>query len=208
VIERPIAAGMLAVPILYVTAEVLPTFPTGAVGVVGAFAASLVIAALSSLPGTPARDLGAWVGIALSLFFALTVWEPAVFGDTPAALAVGVLLGLPWIAWVYVWRDREPLPNRLVAYAFTLTLGILLLATLATIRDTGSSITPDSFVSGFYSLNLVQLQGIATLLTGGSSAQLPAHDLFDPAYAALVGVSAVGIVLLLLRPRTDRKSVV
>jgi hypothetical protein len=202
VIERPVAAGLLALPILYVTALLLPAFPVGAVGVAVAFAVSFLIALLTGFPQPAARDLGAWVGIAFSVFFALAVWAPGTFGDAPAAMAGGVLLGLPWIAWAYVWRERESLANRMVAYAVSITVGVLLLATLDVLRATGSSVTPDSFVSAFYSLNVLQVQGIVTVLSGAGPTDLPAHDVFDAIYVALTGISVLGVLLLVARPRT------
>jgi hypothetical protein len=201
-IERPVGATLLALPFLYVAVVVLPVFPASTPGVAAAFFVSLLIAALTSLPSPRSRDLGAWVGIVLSLFFALTVWEPGTFGDTSAGLAVGVLLGLPWIAWVYVWRVGEPFANRLIAYALALTVGVLLLGTLSALGPAGTSVTPDSFVSGFYTLNIQQLQGIATLLSGAGGASLPAHDLFDATYAGLTGVGTLGLIVIVLRPHT------
>jgi len=205
-IERRLAFVLLALPFVWVTWAVLPAFPGGFPGgqipVVIAAAIVLAVAVVALDP----RIGFAWpllvVLAGLVVIAAAASAATARFGALGPELAAGVLVGLPWILVSYVARPRAPLVHRFAAYGLAVTWGLLLLAAAQPLLN-----APDAsgFVTGFFTVVTDQGQVFGGLLTGSATPPLPVHDLFDPAYAALTGLSVLGLLLVTVRPQTGKQ---
>lgn len=200
-IERPVAVAFLAVPFVYVAAAVLSSLTTGAVGVGTMLVATLVVAGLFA-SGVRLRAVGVWLAIALVGATVLALADPNDFGTTGGELAAGLFLGVPLIGVAWVGRGREPLGYRLVAYGLALTWGLALLAARGSAAGSTGSFSGSAFAAAFYTVTTDQVTGLGGLVTGEGYTSLPLHSLFDPVYAALAGVSLLGLLLLTVRPQT------
>jgi hypothetical protein len=201
VIERPVAVAFLAVPFVYVAAAVFSGLTTGAIGVGAMLGATLVVAGLSA-SGVRLRAVGVWLALALVGITVLALADPNDFGTTGGELAAGLFLGVPLVGVAWVGREREPLGHRLVEYGVALTWGLALLAARGSAAGSTGSFSGSAFATAFYAVNADQVTGLGGLATGVGYTTLPLHSLFDPVYAALAGVSVLGLLLLTVRPQT------
>jgi hypothetical protein len=209
-IERPVGFALLAAPFAWVAAKLLLSFPVTQFG----FPIAIGIAALICL-GSAAIGLEttSWVALPnLGIFVGLlavggiAAVESGQFGAVGPEIAAGVLIGIPWILVGYVARTQEPLGVRFVAYGGALTWGLLLLADAPSLHASKGTVAISNFLSNFFSLATQQGQVFGNLVTGGPAPSLPLNPVFDAAYAALTGLSVVGLLLVSARPQTGAQS--
>jgi hypothetical protein len=201
-IERPLSLVLLAAPFLYLGGLVLSGFPSTDLAVALAPTVCLIAAALLAWP----RESG-WRVVGGGMFLALVGLTLAAFalpgsGTLGGTLAAGLFVGVPAIALALAWRTGEPLGGRVVAYGFSLTWGVVLLAARDALVASSTAITGPSFSTAFYQVNANQVSGLAGLLDRSGYTSLPLHAAFDPAYTALVALSLLGLLLVLARPQT------
>jgi hypothetical protein len=202
-IDRPLALGLLLAPFAYIGVVVVPQFPWGDAGGVGAaIAVCLFVAVVSGAEIRPSRGVELWALPALAGVALVTLAAPTLFGTLGNDLAAGLFLGIPVLAVVFAWRSGGPMLHRVVAYGFSLTWGLLLLAARESLTASGTPFSGPSYSSAFYQVNADQVTGLNGLLNGSGFVALPIHGLFDPVFTGLAGASVFGLLLILARPQT------
>jgi len=203
-IERRVAFAALLLPFLYVAVDLLPRFPLTAVAIPAAFLLGLLAAGLGSMPDGAARLGSLAFGALLVGTVVVANADRAVFGSVGPDLMVGSMLAVPWVLVAVAGRADEPLVYRFAAFGSAVTVGLLLLTAAHSLSAGGTAYTGESFLRAFASVNSQQLLGIAFLLVGAGSSGLPVHDLFDPLFVGLTAVSLLGLLLVVVRPETER----
>ncbi len=201
-IERRPALVLLALPFVYVAGALLTVFPLTAVAVPLAFAVTLLAALLAGARDPAARAGGTWTFLGLLVLTGVGLFDPGLAGGASADVAAGVLLGLPAIAVSLAARPRWILGARLLLYGWAVVWGLLLLAAASALSAGPTAVTGSTFVSSFATTAGNQALGLLGLLDGSGYTLLPLHALTDPAYAALVGVSGLGLLLLIVPPQS------
>lgn len=202
--ERVVAAVLGSLPPLYLSALLLPSLSSGAPIVPFAFLLALAIAAGASRTTGRARGIALLLTVALAIALAATFADAGALGTVPAGLAAGVLVGAPWVASVYLWRPKELLGVRVVAFGLATLLGLLYLAAADARGGPGSALSASGFVSALGATLVNEGSGIGSLFVFGPSSP-PVAAVFDPAYALLTGVAALGLLVLILRPQTGEE---
>jgi hypothetical protein len=200
--ERTLATGLSLLPFLYVATVLLSLFVVSSPVVLLAFGLSV---ALSFVWGwAHLHEVGEAVGLSLVLAILIgeLVAEALLLGDLAAQITTGILIGLPFVLLALAEGERASIARRTVALAGALVVGIGLLATRAAIDTSATGHSPTSFVEGFFRTNLTQLEGLISIATGTAAPGLPLREALDPTYAALSALAVVGVVLLVLRPRS------
>lgn len=203
-IAERLGFAALFLPAAYVAVRLLVVLPTTAVGIPAAFAVGLAVALLTSRSGRVARWGSVGLGALLVAAVIATLVEPSTSAGVGSDLAVGALLAVPFVASAVAGREGETLFFRFVAFALGLTLGIVILATYATVAAASESYTATTVLGAFGAVNVRELGGIANLVSGTGATDLPLHDLFDTTYAALGAIALLGLLLLFVRPQTGR----
>ena len=199
--ERAVTALLASLPPLYLAALLLPSLASGATPVAIAFALTLAIAAGASRAAGRGRAIALLLTIALAIALGAAAADAGALGAVPDGIAAGVLLGLPWVASVYVWRPKEPLGVRAIAFGLATLLGLFYLAAASARGGPGPSLSASAFVSQLGATIVNEASGIASLFVFGP-ANPPVASLFDPAFALLTGLAMLGLLVLILRPQT------
>lgn len=199
---RVVAAVLLSLPPLYVTANVIG--PLGQHSVAAPIAL-LVVVGLS----LAAIDVRGWTYallLAVALLVAITVaFAAAGPSDAlPLGLVAGALLGLPWFAAAQTWRAGTPLGGRVVAFGTSTLLGLVYLATGQSLGGPGASWSPSDFTSALATSTIHEAQGIASLFVFGPTSP-PVASFFDPIFATLTGLGTLALLLALVRPQTGEE---
>ena len=128
--------------------------------------------------------------------------------DAPAAgagwlgVAVGVLLGTPFLWIEFAWRERYSPAVRLLALQSTLLAGVAFLAARGNPVAPNSSPPAGQFLQSLGQAFVQQLAGMVQLVSGAAPGNLPFQSAFDPVTMALGGVALVALVLSWIPPRT------
>jgi len=199
--ERAVAAVLLSLPPVYLAAVLLVPIVASSALVAAAFVVTLAIALGASRTGSRPRRAVFLLTALLAVALAVAYAGAATFGPAPDDLLAGTLLGLPWIASVFVVRAEEPFGVRAVAFGSSTLLGLLYLAAAGSIGGPGAALSSATFLDHLASTNVNEASGIAGLFLLGPASP-PVASLFDPVYALLTGVGALGFLLVVLRPRT------
>lgn len=200
-IERPFAFAFLASPVIWVAALVIPLFPRAAWALVLlGWVICLLLAAATTLRATYLGDWG-W-GILLGLIVLTAVSSFATGWGID--LAGGLLLGLPWIAIGYVARPGGSLGARFVVYGTVIVWGLLVLAAATAPGMPVGGTSVGGLLTSIGTVLSDQGQVFGGLVAGAPTPVIPLHTFFDPVYAALTGVSALGLMLVSVRPQTGR----
>jgi hypothetical protein len=202
--ERVLAAALLSLPPLYVTASLIGPLSAGDLAVPFAL---LVTVAISVGAGWPApRPRGYALLLTILLVGALVVAGAAEGTSSSAALglAAGTLLGLPWFASVQTWRPGLPLGGRIVAFGASTLLGLVYLATAGSLGGPGGTWSAGDFLSALGSSTVREGQGIASLFVFGPTSP-PVASFFDPLFAGLTGLGVLALLLYLVRPQTGEE---
>jgi hypothetical protein len=200
-IERPVAFSFLAAPFLWVGAVVLndlsrATFPF----VIGAWGVCILLAAFST------SRKSYFSGAELVVFGGLLLLAAALATSSPAGtdLFLGILVGVPWILAGYVARPTSSVGLRFIAYGVALTLGLLLLATPASLAAASGTVSSGTFLHGFGTLTVDQGSVLGGFSTGAAAPTIPLQSFFDPVFTALTAVAVLGLLLVTVRPQTGR----
>ncbi|MGI0128577.1 MAG: hypothetical protein ACREDE_04335 [Thermoplasmata archaeon] len=200
-IERPVAFTLLGLPFVWVFALLLPIFPRAAWPLVLlGWGACLGLAAAWTLRPSYLGPWG-WGILAVLFLLAAVVGLSSSFG---ANLAVGVMLGVPWIAVGYAARPSGALGVRFFGYGVALVAGLVLLATPGQVSATTGTVSAGDFLSGWLTVAFDQTQVLGGLVTGAATPAIPLNGFFDPVYAALAAGAVLGLMLVSVRPQTGR----
>ena len=200
--DRRLVFLLLVPPYLYLAASLLPRFAQSDLAVAPGFLLTLLVAGLGAAHARVLRLASIGLGTTLVGAAALTLGGPGAIGASGADLVSGMLVGVPFVLVAVAGRAGEALPVRLLSFGGAASFGILLLASGATLAAGSTAVTGSSFLRAFGAVNADQLIGIAGLVGGAGSTYLPAHDLFDPIYAALFAPAVIGLLLTFLDPVT------
>lgn len=198
---RWVAGGLLLLPLLYVTAVVLPPVADGESAAAAAFVVGLAVAGLSLVRSERVRAAGVGLAAVLGLTIVVAAIDRSVAVAVPLGLVAGTLLAVPWVAAAVAARSGEELGTRVVAFGVAVLFGLLALAALASLRATGGSARGPAFVARFYAMTVDQVHGIGLFVAPGPLAP-PVAGFFDATFAVLVGIAAFGLLLLLAPPQT------
>jgi len=201
-IERPVGFGLLALPFLGAAIEIARDLPSLAIAL-GVGAAGMLGVAVLTVEQRRALGLPNLVALGVMLAIALvSISTPAAFGREGAGVAVGAIVGVPWVLVAFVARPGAPVGPRIVAFGLALLAGLFALAAATLATGTTPTALADSFVSGLGTLAGQQLQVFGGLVTGAATPPLPLNAFFDPAYDLLAALSLGGFLLTIVRPQT------
>jgi hypothetical protein len=188
---------------LYAAVLIAYQFTGSGVGVTVGFLAALVFGTATGL-GLLRLPLAVWVGRLAFVLFVLFVLSNDLgpSGGIGLDLAAGVIIGAPFLWLEYAWRDSTTPTARVVALQSTFVLGILVLATGTAASAAGSGAGGWSFFESLWNVLSGQLQGIATLFSGGTPNGIPLESTLDVNYVALGAVALLGVILSWISPRT------
>ena len=182
-------------PMLYVGAVVLGSAPTASAAFAGLFVITFFLAVLSTLPDRRVRvgTTGAFI------LLAAVALGSSVAGRVGADVLAGVLLASPALLLSFAVLPEGTLALRLTALGLALLDGLALLAARGAVLLSALPLTGRSFLAAFVAANVDQVKGLIGLLSSAGGA-LPLRDTFDPVYIVLAGISAVGVLIPMLRP--------
>lgn len=140
----------------------------------------------------------------LSLFFLASAADPFAFGGVAADVSVGIAAAAPLVLLlVSAHPDRGP-GGRLVALQVALLDGLAMLAVREYFMPGGTSVSGPNLLAGYLSTIHAQLEGLGTVVSGGSSAALPLASVNNPIFVLLAGLALVVTVISVVRPMTGR----
>jgi len=142
---------------------------------------------------------------AIVLFVLVMLASYGTSGGTGVDLAVGIILGSPFLWIGYIWKASSEPSARVLALQGTLFVGILCLAAGNVTAYSPGASPGGEFVGALASVLSNQVQGISALVTGGTPASMPLESTLDVNFAALGGVALVGMMVSWFLPRTARE---
>ena len=197
--ERPVAYTLLVLPLAWVGVLVLTD--VARVELVATLIAFALTAALGIAGAVRKTFLGGWGALVL-LGLAGVALGASFSGPLGFELALGILLGLPWILVGYAAGADRPLGARFLALGGALALGLMLLAARSELAVGSGAVTAESLVRQVGTVLQNQSQVFGSLVPGAPTPSIPLLDLFDPVYVGLSAVAVLGLLLVSVRPQT------
>jgi hypothetical protein len=201
--ERPIAFTLLALPLVWVAALIIPTFPRAEwLPVLLTWGICVILGLVSTLRMSYLPDwgwgiIGGLVAVAIGTSFISSLGPD---------FACGLLLGLPWVVVGYVARPTESLGLRFTGFGAVTIWGLILLGTSAQLGLPTGTVHGRDLLAGLLALIADQGQVLGGLVTGSPTPSVPLLNFFDPVFAALTAVSMLGLMLVTVRPQTGQGS--
>jgi hypothetical protein len=146
-----------------------------------------------------------WVWLGYSLLVS-AVGVPIAYasssGEFWLGLAVGVLVGSPFLWLEFAWREGFSPAVRILSLETAFVAGEISIAALVNPVPSNAGSLAWEFLSSMGRVVNGQIQAIESLLAGTGPVRVPLESAFNPLYTALGGIALVALVVSYIAPRT------
>jgi hypothetical protein len=200
--DRPWLAALIYPAPLYVSILAVVQWWGGSVPLLVGFALALGFGLLTAVGVVHHPAVVAGGRVLLSFLAVLPIALVTEFGGASVDLAVGVILGAPFVWLEYAWRADASPGTRVLTLELTFLLGVLTIATGSVGAGTTSGSPGEQFVSALANVLSAQVQGIAALITGGVATSMPLGSALNVWYVGLAAVAVAGSLCPVFLPQT------